>query len=375
MVQPTVANKRNLGLLAINQTFKQVREHPGTIFGSAAVICIPIAFVAVIAALRPGLGSSLLQMVVGGIIGVWVAYATTVAVGMFAEGNDPGAGGLVGRSLSAGLVRFTFTSLLYGLVLGAAVLVTLIPFFMSLASVDPEALLALRLADDDLFRIAMGLVLSMPFVLAALMFVTLKFGLAQTASALEGSGPAPSLSRSWRITRGHVWEFFVLTFLSGIIAFGISIVVSGPAAMVSLRPDAPTGSESLTPEFFRSQMFGESLGPGEAVVTGISAYLATVVLGPLAAGFLANFFLLLKNPPVPIDPRSLLIPHQGTGDRTVALWPDPPAVAPPADPSVVPPSEAPTEVVLPPPPAEDQAPPPPADDEATPPPPELPPPA
>lgn len=358
MVQPTVANKRNLGLVAINQTFKQVRRHPGTIFGSAALICIPIAFVAVITALRPGIGSSLLQAVIGGIIGVWVAYATTIAVGMFAEGEDPGAGGLVGRSLSSGLVRFTFTALLFNLVLGVAVLLALIPFFMSLSTVDPQALLELRVADDDLFRIAMGLLLSMPFVLIALLFITLKFGLAQTASALEGTGPGASLSRSWQITKGRVWDFFVLTFLSGIVAFGISIVVSGPAAMVSMRPDAPTDSGSLTPEFFRSQMFGEELGPGEAMVTGISAYLATVVLGPLAAAFLANFFLIVKNPPVAVDPRSLLIPHQGTGERTVALWPDPPA-APPADP--------PTEEVVPAPPT--------TEDEAPPPPPEPPPPA
>jgi hypothetical protein len=356
MVQTTAANKRNLGLVAINLTFKQVRRHPGTLFGSAALICIPIAFVGVITALRPGIGSSLLQMVAGGIIGVWVAYATTVAVGMFAEGEDPGAGGLVGRSLSAGLVRFTFTALLFNVVLGAAVLFALIPFFMSLSSIDPEALLQLSVAEDDLFRIAMGLLLSTPFVLVALLVVTLKLGLAQTASALEGTGPAASLGRSWQITRGRVWDFFVLTFLSAVIAFGISIVVSGPAAMVSMRPDAPTGSEPLTPEFFRSQMFGEELGPGEAVVTGLSAYLATVVLAPLAAAFLANFFLLVKNPPVEVDPRSLLIPHQGAGDRTAALWPDPPA-APPADP-------------LPPLPED-----PPAEDEVPPPSPERPPPA
>jgi uncharacterized membrane protein len=331
MVQTTVAGKRNLGLIAINQTFKQVRRHAGTVFGSAALICIPIAFVGVVTALRPGIGSSLLQMVAGGILGVWVAYATTVAVGMFADGEDPGAGSLVGRSLSAGLVRFTFTALLFNLVLGAAVLFALIPFFVSLSSVSPQALLNLRVAENDLFRIAMGLLLSMPFVLVALMVVTLKLGLAQTASALEGTGPAASLGRSWKITKGRVWDFFVLTFLSSVIAFGISIVVSGPAAMVSMRPDVPAGSDSLTPEFFRSQIFGERLGPGEAVVTGLSAYLAMVVLSPLAAAFLANFFLLAKNPPVAVDPRSLLIPHRGSGDPPATLWPNPPA-APPADP-------------------------------------------
>ncbi|CAN5879962.1 hypothetical protein BH23ACT12_BH23ACT12_09850 [soil metagenome] len=304
MVAPALPAKQNLGLLAINQTFKQLKEHTGTTFGAAAILCVPLAFIGVITALVPGVGSFLLKLVFGAIIGIWLAYATTVAVGLYSEGRDPGPGGLLRRSLTLGLVRFGFTSLLFNLVIGVVALAALIPFFMSLATVDFSSLLRFRPAEGDIVRIFLGFLLSMPLLLIALLFTYLRLGLAQTSSALEGTGPGASLGRSWQVTRGHMWEFFVLSLLSTLIAVAISFVVSGPAAMVSNRPAPPTGPESFTPDFFREQMLGSGLGPAEAVITGISAYLTAVLLTPFSAALLANFFLLVRNPPAPPDIRS-----------------------------------------------------------------------
>ncbi|MEX0791362.1 MAG: hypothetical protein WD178_11370, partial [Actinomycetota bacterium] len=67
------------------------------------------------------------------------------------------------------------------------------------------------------------------------------------------------------------------------------------------RPAPSPGSQSFTPDFFLEQMFGSSLGPAGAVVTGISAYLAALLLTPFSAALLANFFLLAQNPPAPLE--------------------------------------------------------------------------
>ena len=297
MVAPVVTPKQNLGLETIGRTFRQLKEHAATTFGTAGILCIPLAFVGVITALRPGIGSTFLQFAVGGILGLWVAYATVVAVAMYSEGQDPGVGGLLRRSLSAGLVRYGFTSLLFNLVAGLVALLTLIPFFMSLASVNIERLLRFQLAEGDIVRIVLGLLLSLPLLFFALLFTYLRLGLSPTASALEGTGPGASLGRSWQATRGHMWEFFVLTLLSVLITAAISFFVSGPAAMVSFRPAPPAGGELFSPEVMQEQMFGRELGPVEAVITGISAYLTSVLLAPFSAALLANFFLLLRNPP------------------------------------------------------------------------------
>lgn len=295
MVQPTVTPKQNLGFASINRTFKMLKEYAVTTFGTAAILCLPLAFLGVVAALLPGAASTLIQLLVGSLIGVWLAYAITVGVGLFSQGEDPGVGGLVSRSLSVGLVRYGFTSLLVSLVMGLIVIVGFIPFFMSLASVDLNRLLRFDLADGDIFRLITGFLLSLPIVAIGLLFAYLRLGLATPASGLEGTGPGASLGRSWRVTKGHMWEFFVLALITGLITAAVSTLVSGPATMVSFQP-SPAGRQDFSAEFFGEQMFGRELGPVEAVVIGISGYLSAVLLTPFSAAMLANFFLLVRDP-------------------------------------------------------------------------------
>lgn len=329
MVQPAVTPKKNLGLESINRTFKMLKEYASTIFGTAALLCLPLAFLGVVTALLPGLGSTAVQLLAGGLIGVWLAYAVTAGVGLFSQGEDPGVGGLVRRSLSVGLVRFGFTSLLVNLVIGLVVLVALIPFFMSLASVDLNRLVRFDLADGDIFRLLMGFLLSLPIIAIGLLFAYLKLGLATPASALEGTGPGASLGRSWTVTKGHMWEFFVMTFITGLITAALSVFVSGPAAMVSFPSDGPRGSE-LSSEFFEQQMFGRELGPAEAVVAGISAYLTAVLLTPFTAAMVANFFLLVRDPSrIPQARSSRLVPLQQPEAASQPAQEPPPAPSPP----------------------------------------------
>jgi hypothetical protein len=339
MVPPAVTPKQNLGFVSINRTFKMLKEYAVTSFGTAALLCLPLAFLGVVTALLPGAASTTVQFLVGSLIGVWLTYAITVGAGLFSQGEDPGVGGLIRRSLSVGLVRFGFTSLLVNLVMGLIVIVALIPFFMSLVTVDLDRLLRFDLADGDVFRIFMGFLVSLPLVVLGLLFAYLKLGLATTASALEGTGPGASLGRSWTVTRGHMWEFFVMTFITGLITVALSVFLSGPAAMVSFGPEAPVGSE-FSADLFEEQMFGRELGPVEAVVTGISAYLTAVLLTPIGAAMVANFFLLVRDPArIPDALQRRMVPLQQPEVPTV-----PPVAVPPVDPpllEVPPPDDAP----------------------------------
>ncbi len=311
MVAPPASREPNLGLLAINRTFKQFGEHPATTFGTAALMCVPLAFLGILSALNPGPATMGAELVIGSIFSVWVSYAITVAVGMYAEGRDPHVAGLLRRSFSFGLIRYGLTSLLVSLVVGLIALVALIPFFMSLASIDIGSIRNLRLSERDIFRLGSGMLLSLPLLLAALLFTYLKWGLSQTASALEDTGPVGGMRRSWQVTKGRVWQFFVLAFVTAVISMAVSIFVSGPAAMVSIRPTAPAPDNPFSAEFFKDQIFGQPLGPAQAVITGISAYLSAVLLSPLSAATLANFFLLARKPPELYDPRNLLVPITG----------------------------------------------------------------
>lgn len=301
MVQPTVTPKQNLGFASINRTFKMLTEYAATAFGTAALLCLPIAFLGVATALLPGPVSTIIQLLVGSLIGVWLSYAITLGVGLFSRGENPGVGGLVARSLSAGLVRFGFTSLLFNLVMGLIVIVSFIPFLIALASVDFNRLLRFDLADGDIFTLVMGFLLSLPIVAISLLFAYLRLGLATSASGLEGSGPGASLGRSWEVTKGHMWEFFVLTFITLLITGAISAFLAGPAAMVGFQPGARAGSQEFSAQFFTEQMFGRRLGPLEAVITGISGYLSAVLLTPLTAAIFANFFLLVRDPAVGLE--------------------------------------------------------------------------
>lgn len=101
--------------------------------------------------------------------------------------------------------------------------------------------------------------------------------------------------------------------------------------MVSFQTDAPVGSE-FSPEFFEEQMFGRELGPVEAVVTGISAYLTTVLLTPIGAAMIANFFLLVRDPVLRLDSLpGRMVPLQQPEVPAAA----PRVAVPPADPSLL----------------------------------------
>jgi hypothetical protein len=307
---------------AFRHTVKQLREHAGTTFGAAAVMSVPLVLVSVITAMRPGWSGIVVGLVAGGLVGVWVAYSATVATGEYIRREDPGFGGLMRRSLSTGLVRFALTALLVNLITALVAVLTLIPFLLSLGSLDADALLAGRVSEEDAVRMAVGLLVSLPLLLVAMLILYLKLGLSQTASALDGTNPVASLRRSWQVTRGHLGDFFVLTLMSVAVSLVVSLVVSGPAGLVSTDP-APNPDEPISLDMLR-----ELFGPGEplalpaALVTGISTYLTAVILTPFTAALLANFFILLREPSPAADvlaPQAQVpVPNAAPRDEAVA---------------------------------------------------------
>jgi len=308
-------NKINLAPLAMNQAFKQLRDHAGTTLGTAAALCLPIAFISLYTALRPGWGPRVFSYLAGALIGVVVGYVVTAATGMYAEENDPGVKGLFGRAASPGLFRFIATTLLFNLILAGVLGMALVPFFFSLGSIGPQRLMSLRLSEADFLRLFFGLMASLPLMVVATLFVYLKLGVAPQASVLDGTGPAASIRRSWQVTKGRAWDLFVLLSLMFAISLAISIVVSGPAGLVSAQPVPEAGADPLSPSFYRS-LFGppEPLGPAAAMVTAISGYLSTLLLTSLTAAMLANFYLYARNPPQPAERRK-----EGRSTRMVPL--------------------------------------------------------
>lgn len=297
MVPPTTGTGVNPARAAFRLTVGQLREHAGTTFGAAAIQCIPLAFVSVYTAMRPGWSGIALGIVAGGLVGAWVAYAATVATANYVDGKDPGYGGLLSQSLSAGLIRYGLTSLLVTLVTGLVAVLALLPLVLSVGSLGADAVLSGRISEADAVRVGAGLLVSLPLLIVALLIVYLKLGLSATASALDGTNPAASLRRSWDVTKGHIGHFFLLTLMSLAVSLAVSLVVSGPAGLVSAAPEPDPAADPMSVE-----VLADLFGPGEplslpaALVTGVSTYLTAVILSPFTAGLLANFFLVLRKP-------------------------------------------------------------------------------
>lgn len=294
-------------------TLKSLKVHASTTFGAAAVITTPVAFAALYAALRPGLASRGVQAVIGFAAGTFLAYAVTLATGLYARDEDPGPAGLLRMSVSFGLLRFTGTRILFSLLFFAALTVALIPLVAVLV-LSGLAGQATPIRTMPAGFIA-GVLVTLPLVLAAFVGIYLRFGLAQQASALENLGPLRSLSRSRKITRRRRLDFFLLLLMATAVGFVVDVVLSGPAVLVTGGSAAPISADtSFTWQRFLSMLEGgKPVGPAAAMVVGISAFLSTTVLSTFTAALLAHFFLLLRSEEQPASSPAPLGSHPGPG--------------------------------------------------------------
>lgn len=329
MVEPITGTEVNLTPIALRNSFRQIRQHSSTTFGTAAVLCVPLAFVGVYRALAPGWVASGVGSVATGLIGVMVAYSATVVTAIYAEGKDPGVAGLLGRTFSRGLWRFLLTSVLVVLVIGVAVALALIPMVTSVASLGISAFTTGHVSDGAWLSLGLGAMFSVPLIAILIPWLFLKFALARPAAALGGTGPMASLGQSWNLTRGRLWDLFLLLVTGFVLYLVIGGIVTGPAGLVTAGTTPAVGADPFSPQSLQRMLGpGEPQSPAGAVVVGVSGYLAAVLLTPLWAILLAEFYLLARTPPAAKAAERRLVPLRDTPDGFPRTPPQQPAPRP-----------------------------------------------
>lgn len=277
---------------ALGKTMEDLRQHASTTFGAAALISLPVPFVAVYAAVRPTYFSTTVQTVVNTVVAWWVAYAIILATKAYAVESDPGVMGAVGQSRS-GLVRYGLTRIVLGIliVLAGIVAVVIGGFILSLAA---PGLLS---APPSLETMAGVLLVMGPLVILALLLVYLRYGLAPVAGAIEQQGVGASLRRSKQVTKGHRWDFLLLLFIVWVFTIIIGILVQGPAQMVAQQPTAIGDMDPQNLSFDtlmnRALQLPPPASPPAALVIAVSTYLSLLILEAVIAGAFARFYLAL----------------------------------------------------------------------------------
>lgn len=305
---------------ALGETFEDLRQHASTTFGAAALISLPVPFVAVYAAVRPTYLSTTVQTVINTVVVWWVAYAIILATQSYAAGSDPGVMGAVRKSRS-GLIRYGMTRILLGILLVLAVILAVVVGGFVLGFIAPGVLSA----PPSLETMASLVLVMGPLVVLALLFVYLRYGLAPVAGAIEQRSPGAALARSARVTSGHRRDFLLLLFIVWVFTVIVQILVQGPAQMVA---EQPMSMDSIDPQDLSfDTLMNQALqlpppaSPAAALVIGVSTYLSLLILEAFIAGYFARFYLGLTRPGEPADAQD---PGSAGADRAEE-YPTPPS--------------------------------------------------
>lgn len=300
---------------AFANTFKDLRDHPLAIFGTAAILAAPIPLAPVVAYF--GVGNEIrffnlrtsalaIALYLGGLLmtSVWTQFALTRATRGFAGGDDQTLPETLGSIRDGrGFLTFFATKLLYE---GFKIVVLFFGFVPAIG----VFLFALQGSGGRLERVFQGPVV-LSFVLAILtgivlalalsILVVLFFGLAPTVSALEASGPFRAFGRSRELLRGRKLDFFVLLFLRNLIIQSVNFAVLTPsyiAQIADLRPGAASAPISPLGNFGMGYGMGlavsENQSLGLVLVTAVGLFLFTLLEGPLYAGTWANYYLAAR---------------------------------------------------------------------------------
>ncbi|MEX2588294.1 MAG: hypothetical protein WD602_09950 [Actinomycetota bacterium] len=287
---------------ALGKTLEDLRQHASTTFGAAALISLPVPFVAVYAAVRPTYLSTTAQTVINTMVAWWVAYAIILATKAYASDSDPGVSAIVGQSRS-GLITYGLTRILLGLLLIVAAVCAVVVGGIILGVAAPGLL-----SGPPSIEAMAGLFLVMgPLVILALLFVYLLFGLAPVAAAIDRRRAGASLGRSREVTKGHRRDFLLLLFIVWVFTVIIQILVQGPAQMVAAQ-NMPIGNvdpQNLSFDALVEQamQLPPPASPPQALVIAVSTYLSLLILEAFIAGFFARFYLGLTQPDEPTPGR------------------------------------------------------------------------
>lgn len=312
---------------ALGKTLEDLRQHASTTFGAAALISLPVPFVAVYAAVRPTYFSTTVQTVVNTVVAWWVAYAIILATKGYAAGSDPGIMGAVGQSRS-GLVRYGLARIVLGILIVLAAIVAAVIGGVILSLLAP----GLLNAPPSLETMAAVLLVMGPLVILALLFVYLRYGLAPVAGAIEQRGVGAGLRRSKQVTKGHRWDFLLLLLIVWVFTIIIQVLVQGPAQMVVQQPtaigDMDPQSLSFDAVMNRVLQLPPPASPPAALVIAVSTYLSLLILEAVIAGAFARFYLALTgvDEPPPTADRGSDEPAQsteGSGNSAGSAGPHP----------------------------------------------------
>lgn len=318
---------------ATKNTFRDLKYAP-TSFFAAGILCLPLlayGLVGAILPLNPVVFATWITLVLVGLFLSSVALPVAIisATHDYATGRDPGLGELLAKTFRARpLLKF----------LGFIVLLFLIFIGLAVAIAIPigGTVLAIVAGADGNFGRAFGgpavVILVLAVFLGILVFLVVgtyiyvRFAVGGMAVVLENSGPAAALRRSSALTKGHRWDVFLAWLILAGVGSVISLVIFGPAFIVSLSTMAETVPQRTVfgPGVISGPPgFGGPPGVG-GVVVAVSTYLITVIGGVINNGLWTNFYIglrgeeLLSSPPAPSPggyPAAAPGPH-GEGDAT-----------------------------------------------------------
>jgi hypothetical protein len=177
-----------------------------------------------------GIGLGLLLLLI--LFSVWMTASFAIGGRDAVLGREVS----VGRSLGGGLRRFfpvLGAQFLYGLIVAAFLLpiyvsfgILLIPLLSNVESspTSPPS------GTASIFGVLLLLTcVFIPLALIAVVFFSVRLGLAPYAAATRRIGPLAALGESWRITRGSFWRIFGVQLIIGLIV-GVASTAVGTVA-------------------------------------------------------------------------------------------------------------------------------------------------
>jgi hypothetical protein len=302
---------------SILSSFRDLKDHPGTLLGISAIFGLPLLIGGLVAARDGGLAldlvAALISLVGGYGVGIWGPTLLISATHRHATGVPTTMSTVIRETSHIKVLRYLGATLLVGLILVGIFLVVFIPFgIIFLANITGSEGVAGISVMGPLFIVLMTITGIGTLVVAFLL--SIRWMLVGPSAVLEAK-VAKALGRSWKAMRGRLLDGFLLVILIGIITTVISLVIRGPALILGLR-DAlefgPSVAPVPSPDPF-DMLRGGATGM-TAVLRAISSYLAGILALPITLGATTNFFMAIRSEEaeqVP-DGRAPLTPLKGS---------------------------------------------------------------
>jgi hypothetical protein len=290
--KPGVVPLRPLGVGEIlDGAISYIRRDPRTVLGISAVIALVLALVqfATLAATAQSLAvttsstadldqviaslgsatATLLQTVIGLVVGVLATGLLTVVMGQ----------AVLGRRVTAGEAWARTRSRFWPL-LGLTLLVSIITFGVVVLGILLAVAVGAVLgnAAGAGLGVLVGVFLGLG-VLAAALWLYIKLLLAPVALILESAPVVRSMSRSWRLVEGAWWRTFGIYLLGSILAAVVSSVLTIPFTLVGAFLS------------FNAMENGDVLPLSYTLAVSLATLVSSIVVIPFSAGIVSLLYI------------------------------------------------------------------------------------